>query len=116
MTGELFERDKVVIGLLGTTLDWGTGPERWESWRPSVCLCQQEDLIITRFELLHGRKFTKMAERIAEDIRGISPETTVRQHLVEVEDPWDFELVYGALHDFARGYTFDIEREDYLVH
>ena len=34
----------------------------------------------------------------------------------ELDDPWDFEQVYGALHDFARGYDFDTEREDYLVH
>ena len=33
-----------------------------------------------------------------------------------IADPWDFEEVYGALHDFARGYPFDPEREDYLVH
>jgi transcriptional regulatory protein RtcR len=31
-------------------------------------------------------------------------------------DPWDFEEVYAALHDFARSYPFDPEREDYLVH
>jgi hypothetical protein len=33
-----------------------------------------------------------------------------------VADPWDFEEVYAVLHDFARSYPFDPEREDYLVH
>ena len=30
--------------------------------------------------------------------------------------PWDFEEVYGALHDFARAYPFQPDREDYLFH
>ena len=46
----------------------------------------------------------------------VSPETTVRPHVVDFGDPWDFEQVYGALHDFAADYPFDPEREDYLVH
>ena len=29
---------------------------------------------------------------------------------------WDFEQVYGALHDFATGYPFVPDQEDYLVH
>ena len=37
-------------------------------------------------------------------------------HVVDFGDPWDFGLVYGALHDFARAYPFDPDREDYLVH
>jgi len=31
-------------------------------------------------------------------------------------DPWDFEDVYGNLHDYARSSRFDTETEDYLVH
>lgn len=107
---------KVVIGLLGTTLDRGTGAERWNQWRPSISLCQHEDLLIHRFELLYQKKFQAMADVIADDIRSVSPETEVVQHLVEFEQPWDFEEVYGALHDFARSYPFDLENEEYLVH
>jgi transcriptional regulatory protein RtcR len=33
-----------------------------------------------------------------------------------LRDPWDFEEVYAALHDFARGYAFKPDEEDYLVH
>src|SRR5947207_2400514 len=33
-----------------------------------------------------------------------------------MKNAWDFEEVYGSLHDFARGYPFDPEKEDYLVH
>jgi transcriptional regulatory protein RtcR len=44
----------VVIGLLGTTLDVGKHPDRWQNWRPTISVCQQPDMIVDRFELLHG--------------------------------------------------------------
>ena len=37
-------------------------------------------------------------------------------HTIEMRNPWDFEEVYGVLHDFATGFEFDPEREDYLIH
>lgn len=107
---------QVVIGLLGTNLDRGKDPSRWEDWRPSVSLCQHEDLLIDRFELLHPKKYTGMAEFVANDIHSVSPETEVHPHCVEFRDPWDFQEVYSALHDFARAYPFDTDKEEYLVH
>lgn len=109
-------RPLVVIGLLGTTLDSGKGAGRWEKWRPSVALCQQPDCVIDRFELLYEARFRELAEHVASDIGFISPETTLTLHALTMSDPWDFEEVYGALHDFARGYPFAPEAEDYLVH
>lgn len=110
------KRDVVVIGLLGTMLDLGRKPDRWHEWRPSVAICSQPDLIVKRFELLHAPKELPLANLIASDITVVSPETEVRLHTVEFEDPWDFEIVYEALFGFARGYTFDVDQEDYLVH
>jgi len=106
----------VVFGLIGTQLDRGVGPQRWEMWRPTVSLCQHEDLLIGRLELLHDAKASAMVEVVREDITDVSPETEVRRHAIEFSDPWDFEEVYGRLADFARGYKFDPDREDYLVH
>jgi transcriptional regulatory protein RtcR len=106
----------VVIGMLGPTLDSGYGPARWERWRPSVALCQHEDLLIHRFELLHQQKFGSLAGVIGKDIERASPETRVQAVPIDITDPWDFEEVYGALHDFARSYPWRPEREDYLVH
>jgi transcriptional regulatory protein RtcR len=106
----------VIIGLLGPSLDNGRGPERWERWRPSVSLCQHDDLLIHRFELLYEPKFTALCDTICGDVTAVSPETTVRRHEVHFEDPWDFEAVYTALHDFARSYPFKPDDEDYLVH
>jgi transcriptional regulatory protein RtcR len=106
----------VVVGLLGTTLDRGKGPRRWEAWRPSVAICRHQDLIVDRFELLHPTRYTDLAETVGDDIRQMSPDTEVRLHVSEISDPWDFEQVYESLHDFARTYTFDADAEDYLVH
>lgn len=68
----------VVIGFLGTQLDYaGKGSARWEKWRPSVALCQQEDFIVHRLELLHDARSRGLAERIRLDIASVSPETQV---------------------------------------
>jgi len=106
----------VVIGLLGTTLDQGKDNKRWQHWRPTVALCQHENLLVDRLELLHHRKATTLAEVVQGDLSRVSPETTVCRHIVEFEDPWALEEVYEGLYDFARGYDFRPDTEDYLVH
>ncbi|NNE23268.1 MAG: sigma 54-interacting transcriptional regulator, partial [Rhizobiales bacterium] len=105
----------VVIGFLGTTLDKASGPERWNRWRPSVSVCQHPDLLVDRYELLRDPAHSKLGERIAGDIRQVSPETEVRIHDLALADPWDFGEVYAALHDFAANYPFDPDTEDYLI-
>jgi transcriptional regulatory protein RtcR len=110
------QRSVVAIGLLGTTLDIGKHPDRWQNWRPSVSLCRQPDLIVRRFELLHGKRDSSLAKTVRADIRTVSPETEVRQHEMEFRDPWDFEEVYETLFKFSRQYPFDTESEDYLIH
>jgi transcriptional regulatory protein RtcR len=109
-------RKLVVIGLLGTTLDSGQGSKRWERWRPTVALTQHEDLFVDRLELLHGAASTPLVDTVMTDIAHASPGTKVVPQRVEFKDAWDFEGVYGTLHDFARTYPFDVENEDYLVH
>jgi transcriptional regulatory protein RtcR len=110
-------RKTVAFGFVGTVLDYvGKGGQRWEKWRPTVGLCQQEDLVIHRLELLHDSRSRGLFETLRKDIATVSPETEVKGVEVNLRDPWDFEEVYGALHDFADGYTFDTESEDYLVH
>lgn len=108
--------DYVVIGLLGTALDRGDDPDRWSRWRPTVSLCQHQDLLVRRLELLCEPQSESLAKQVAADVQSVAPETEVRTHEIKFRDPWDFENVYGVLHDFARGYTFDTDREKYLVH
>ncbi len=106
----------IAIGMLGTVLDRGKNADRWESWRPTVALCQHEDLVIHRLELLYQKQYGKLAEGVIADIRSASPETEVRSHFLELKDPWDFGEVYAELYDFARKFPFVPDREDYLVH
>jgi transcriptional regulatory protein RtcR len=109
-------RQNVVIGLLGSVLDSGFHQERWKKWRPTVSLCRHAELPIARFELLHLGIHKDTARCVASDIQRLSPSTEVRLTAQELQNPWDFEEVYGSLHDFARNYRFDPEIEDYLVH
>jgi transcriptional regulatory protein RtcR len=109
-------RKLVVIGILGTTLDVGKGNARWDRWRPSVALTQHEDLLVDRFELLHGSHVSELTAQVVADIAHVSPETRVVKHVLDFRDPWDFEHVYGKLHEFASSYAFDPDKEDYLVH
>jgi transcriptional regulatory protein RtcR len=110
-------RRLTVIGFLGSTLDQGKrGPSRWERWRPTVALCQHEDLLVDRLILLHGSRFAGLARAIAADVAQVSPETSVELEVIEIANPWDLEETYGALRDFVRRTAFDPAREDYLAH
>jgi transcriptional regulatory protein RtcR len=109
-------RPLVAIGLLGPTLDAGVGPKRWHRWRPTMGLLMQPELAISRFEMLHQRRFEALARTISSDLRQVAPETVVHSRHIEFDDPWDFESVYGALWGFAAAYPWKPDEEDYLVH
>lgn len=106
----------VVIGFLGSTLDAGRGAGRWEKWRPTVSLCRHEELLVHRLDLLYSPGSADLMRHVRDDLHHVSPESEVRPHELALKDPWDFEEVYGALHEFASRYAFDLEHEDYLVH
>ena len=103
------------IAILGTNLDAGSGPKRWERWRPNVAMCQHQDLLIHRLRLIHDSRHEPLARNVIEDIGRISPETEVTPVTIDLDDPWDFSAVYEALYDFAASYPFDPEQEDYLI-
>jgi transcriptional regulatory protein RtcR len=106
-----------VIGFLGSTLDAAKfGPSRWMKWRPSVSIVMHEELRVDRFVLIHGRAHQRLADQIAADIADVSPETLVEPHIIDFNDAWDFEEVYGKLLDFAQAQAFDPEAEDFLIH
>jgi transcriptional regulatory protein RtcR len=106
----------VVIGLLGTVTDAARGRDRWQQWRPTVDLCRQQDFVVDRLELLLQPRFQALADQVTADIASVSPETLVRGHFLDFQDPWDFEQVYSALHDFARAYAWNTGQEQYLIH
>ena len=109
-------KSTVVFGFLGASLDRAQGTDRWSRWRPTVAMCQQEDLIISRLELLVEPKFSEMAQLVIADIHQVSPETVVKVHEVSFADPWDFQQVYEGLYDLITNYVFKTDKEDYLIH
>ena len=109
-------RQTVVIGLLGSVLDSGFHEDRWRRWRPTVSLCKHADLPVARYVLIHLKAHQDTARCVAADIKRVSPSTEAQLTVQELKNPWDFEEVYGSLHDFARNYPFRPDEEDYLVH
>ncbi len=105
-----------LIGFLGTSLDRAQGLERWDKWRPTVALCQQEDLLVSRYDLLYDTRFQSLADSVVADMRQVSPETEVVLHHLPFDDPWDFQEVYEKMYDFVRHYPFDAEKHDHLIH
>jgi len=106
----------VVVSVLGTQLDSGKGPSRWERWRPSVALCQHDDLLVDELWLLFEPRAQGLAYLVREDIAQVSPDTQVHVEPFALGDPWDFEEVYGALFDFAAARAFDPAKVDLYVH
>lgn len=106
----------IVIGFVGTTLDQGTKPERWYRWRPTLSLLMHDDLQVDELHLLHDRRHANLVTNITKDSEQVSPLTQVIGHKVTLRDPWDFADVYGALYDFVRGFEFDTNSNNYLLH
>lgn len=106
----------VVIGFLGTQLDSGQSPARWEKWRPTVSLAQHDDLAIDRLELFHDRRNSSLAQLVRDDFLQQSPSTQINLVEMNLVNPWDFGEVYTALYDWVAAYPFDPSRETYQAH
>jgi len=106
----------VIFGFVGITLDKPSGPDRWNKWRPTVGLCQQEDLLVDRLELFCDARSLPLAEAVRDDIIQVSPETEVKLIDLPFDDAWDFQEVYEKLYDWSKNYSFDIDKETYLTH
>lgn len=109
-------KKRVVIGLLGSVLDFGFHEERWAKWRPTVSLCKHPELPVDRFELIYDPQFQDTANVVLSDLRRVCGSIVARGTPQPLKDPWDFEEVYAALHDFARAYPFKPDEEEYLIH
>ena len=106
------------ISVLGTQKDahGGVGPARWNTWRPTIGLVQQESLPIDELHLILNKEFMSLAERVKTDIKYVSPNTKVIFDIVQLKDPWDFEEVYGKLYDYAKSPCFHKDNTDYYIH
>ena len=107
-----------VVSVLGTQKDahGGSGPSRWDTWRPTIGLVQQEELPIDELHLIFNSEHANLAERVKADIASVSPETKVIFDIIELKDPWDFEEVYEKFYDFAKRPCFHEEKTQYYIH
>lgn len=108
--------NNVLIGILGSRLDHGgLGKKRWERWRPSLTLLMHAQFPVHEYLLLHMPGDEALLQVTLRDMAEVSPDTLVRPIPIAVSDAWDFEQVYGALHDIARAQTFDAEQTNYFI-
>ena len=108
--------ETVVIGILGRRLDGGYGIKRWNRWRPTVSIGQSEELAVSRLHLAYHPQEFELAGVVATDLADVRPGLDVQLHEMAIDDPWNFEEVYGALHDLSREIRIDRRRERLLVH
>jgi transcriptional regulatory protein RtcR len=75
-----------------------------------------EDLALDRFHLAYLPGEENLSAVVATDMADARPGLEVRLHELAIDDPWNFEQVYGALHDLSRAVKLDRETERLLVH
>ena len=109
-------RRTVALGFLGTTLDGVKHADRFSRWRPTIALAMHEELGLDRLELLMTREDESLLALVKADLSKVAPSLEVGTHVLDIADPWDFEEVYARLFDFARGYRFEPESTEYLLH
>ena len=102
----------VVLGFLGTQKDVGKN----RKWKPTRSLVEHDHFHVDRLELIYDAKFERLAGYVKAEIEALSPKTEVLLVNMDLDDPWDFQEVYGKLYDYAQGYGFDEDRETYHVH
>ncbi|WP_022951996.1 RNA repair transcriptional activator RtcR [Leucothrix mucor] len=107
----------VIISILGSKLDHrGFGQKRFERWRPNVALAQHPELPIDEFILLYHPDHEALAKLTLGDIKEVSPSTKLTGITLNIDDPWNFEQVYGELHDVMKRISFDPENHNYYTH
>ena len=81
-------KKNVIFGFLGNVLDnRGRGKKRWARWRPTIDLCRQTDLAISRLELLYFANDEQLLCDIVNDIKILSPNTEVKPIVINIVDP-----------------------------
>lgn len=109
-------KKKVVLGFLGSTKDSGFTDSRWGRWRPTLSVFGHKDFSVDRFDLLlTGDGHEKLCNQIVSDIALKSDNTEVNIYTLDIKNPWNFQDVYSALHEFSKSYDFKDDC-DYYVH
>ncbi len=109
--------NNIIVSILGQRLDnVGFGKKRWFRWRPTFSLLQHHDFQVDGIVLLHQKDEGKLLNLTMRDIEQTCLNIKITTHQLNYDDPWDFEQVYGQLHDFAKSHTFNTEENNYYFH
>lgn len=106
----------IIISILGTTLDKASLKKRWNKWRPSVALCQQDDFEVHEYHLIHNSRSKNLLRTVVSDVNEVSPKTKIISHEINFKNPWDFQEVFSKLLDFSDTINYDTEQNEYIIH
>jgi len=106
----------VVLSLVDPIWDSVEVGAKASKWKPTLSLCSQPDFPVSRIELLAQESYADLAKDVANRIRTSSPTTEVNLTIRPFADIWDFEEVYGLLHDWISELEFDLESANYFAH
>jgi transcriptional regulatory protein RtcR len=109
-------KSNIVLSLVDPIWDGQEGGGRTSKWKPTLSLCTQPDFPVSRIELLAQESYSDLARDVAEGIRKASPSTEVSLTIRPFVDIWDFEEVYGLLHDWISELDFDLDSANYFAH
>ncbi|MHC4821631.1 MAG: RNA repair transcriptional activator RtcR family protein [Planctomycetota bacterium] len=105
-------RRPVVFALLNPERDGGRPGRRW---RPTPGLLALEGLPVHRLEILARGSDVTLAQRLAEEAAGVSPQVQVNVHVLEDHDPGDLPAVHRCLASAAGRIELE-EGEEVLLH
>ena len=101
----------IVYTFLAVVLD-----QKKNAWRPTIALATSPELRIDELHILWQSQHRELMEDIHAELKEAAPGVKVVLHAVTLNDPWDFEEVYGKLYDFAEEQHPDPEKNDYYIH
>lgn len=94
----------------------GRWEKRWEKWRPTVSLFQQQSLSIDKLVLLYNQSEQELAQDVVADIESLSPKTKVELVCLTFDAPWDLARVYLTLSSYLKTFKFKPNKDNYYFH
>ena len=109
--------NNIVVSILGQRLDnTGYGRKRYFRWRPTMSLLMHHEFQVDELVLLYNKGDENLLKLTIKDAEELCLNIKITPHQVEYNDAWDFEQVYSQLHDFALGFSFNPEQNNYYFH
>lgn len=109
---------KKLFSFLGAILDKKVNRSGAENiWRPSLAVLDNtNDIHFDEYHIVWQSKFSDIASDILQELRERAGDTKIIDHEINLDDPWDFEEVYGKLFDLAEELNFQSEKDENYIH